>query len=98
MNMEKQKYVIIIADENSDEMVKFSNPISAWAYMIAREEYKKPKKDAFKIVDLVFDMWLKDSNYTPIGHLVDYVCENYDKLIKMDSVSEQVIDFYENFE
>lgn len=57
MNMEKQKYVIIIADENSDEMVKFSNPISAWAYMIAREEYKKPKKDAFKIVDLVFDRW-----------------------------------------
>ena len=84
------KYVV-------DGKVEFTSqsPVMILFYDVCRMYGDRRPEDAIKAANLAHEMWLKDDNQTPIGHLADYVAENYEELEAMPSYSDMLIAFYE---
>lgn len=76
----------------------FNHPIEHWAYEVAKDLCNRDEEEAIKCANLVYSMYMKDNNATPVGHLCDYVAKNLEKLEAMKSKWDQLEDFYNNYE
>lgn len=52
-----------------------------------------PESEIMTYVNLVHNLYLKDNNPTPLGHLCDYVAENWEDVLGKDKW-EILGDFY----
>ena len=88
-------------DVKNDEgivLATFTNAVAAWAYDVAIDFMGRTHEEALLCSDLAEEIWLKDSNDTPVGHLCDYVAKNFKSLHDMTSRYDRLEDFYANYE
>ena len=86
--------------KNKDGIVlaTFRTAVGAWAYDVAIDFMDRTHEEALSCAHLVQEMWLKDDNHTPVGHLCDYVAKNFKRLKNMSSRHDMLEDFYNNYE
>lgn len=77
------------------EEIKFENGFECHIFDCVTN-FISDTKEALKCTQLVVDCYLKDNNYTPLGHLSDYIAQRWDKGIRNLSRSEILEDFYIN--
>lgn len=52
-------------------------------------------EDLIKYISFVSDLYLKDNNPTPLGHLCDYVAQHWEDVQKLDRY-ETLSNFYDS--
>jgi hypothetical protein len=75
-----------------------NSAVEAFFYTQMRSFNELTHEDALKAKSVAMEMYLKDSNNTPMGHLSDYVGKHFERLEKMNSRWEMLDDFYSNYE
>ena len=83
---------------NDEQIFSTDSPTEAFFYYQMRSFNELTHKDAVLAASLAVDLYLKDQNPTPIGHLSDYVGKHFERLNTMDSRWDMLYDFYDNYE
>ena len=75
-----------------------NSAMEAFFYSQMRSFNLLKHEDAIKAVDVAMEIYIKDDNPTPTGHLSDYVGKHFSRLSKMSSKWDMINDFYDNYE
>lgn len=92
------KVITIQVNEDGKSVFTTESPAEALMYTQMRSFNELTHGDALLAVGVGMEMYLKDSNSTPLGHLSDYVGKHFERLSKMDSRWHMLEDFYNNYE
>lgn len=81
--------------EDNGEIIKcFDNGTDVYIFDCVTNTITN-KEDALKCAEFILTVYLKDMNYTPIGHLCDYIAERWYEGIKYKEINDILQNFYD---
>jgi hypothetical protein len=90
------KMNIVIKDNENNTLYETDSPTKVLFYCVCRDYGENTHEKTLPLIEIGFEMYLKDYNYTPIGHLADYIATQIKDINKFKELTryEQLDLFY----